>query len=129
MGTQSSEVAARVSQSWLKVPSAGRFDATALLAPPVVRLEEADLGLHPDAIRLLGELLMEASQRTQLIVTAHSDPLVDQFTGNPEAVVVFEKHEGSTLLKRLNGKQLSSWLDRYSLGQLWRTGEIGGNRF
>jgi predicted ATPase len=85
--------------------------------------------LHPDAIRLLGELLIEASKRTQLIVTTHSDSLVDQFTKIPEAVVVFEKHEGSTVLKRLNSKQLSSWLERYSLGQLWRTGEIGGNRF
>jgi predicted ATPase len=97
--------------------------------PPVVCLEEPELGLHPDAIRLLGELLIEASKRTQLIVTTHSDSLVDQFTKIPEAVVVFEKQEGSTVLKRLNGKQLSSWLERYSLGQLWRTGEIGGNRF
>jgi predicted ATPase len=97
--------------------------------PPVVCLEEPELGLHPDAIRSLGELLVEASKRTQLIVTTHSDSLVDQFTETPEAVVVFEKHEGSTVLKRLNGKRLSSWLERYRLGQLWRTGEIGGNRF
>ena len=97
--------------------------------PPLVCFDEPELGLHPDAIRLLGELLTEASQRTQLIVTTHSDSLVDQFSGNPEAVVVFEKREGSTVLKRLNGKQLSSWPERYSLGQLWRTGEIGGNRF
>ncbi|HUI43449.1 MAG TPA: AAA family ATPase, partial [Terriglobia bacterium] len=97
--------------------------------PPIVCLEEPELGLHPDAIRSLGELLLDASKRTQLIVTTHSDSLVDQFTENPEAVVVFEKRRGSTTLKRLNRKQLSSWLDRYRLGQLWRTGEIGGNRF
>ncbi|MGA2261198.1 MAG: AAA family ATPase [Acidobacteriota bacterium] len=97
--------------------------------PPVVCLEEPELGLHPDAIRLLGELLIEASRRTQLIVTTHSDSLVDQFTEIPEAVLVFEKREGSTVLKRLNRKQLSSWLERYSLGHLWRTGEIGRNRF
>jgi len=97
--------------------------------PPLICLEEPELGLHPDAIRTLGELLAEASQRTQLIVTTHSDSLVDQFTLSPEAVVVCEKHAGSTVLKRLNGKQLTSWLKRYTLGQLWRTGEIGGNRW
>jgi predicted ATPase len=97
--------------------------------PPLVCLEEPELGLHPDAIRTLAELLSDAAKRTQLIVTTHSDALVDQFTPTPEAVVVCEKREGSTVLERLDGKELGSWLQRYTLGQLWRTGEIGGNRW
>ena len=36
-------------------------------------IEEPELGLHPDAMSLLAELLVEASTKTQLIVTTHSD--------------------------------------------------------
>jgi predicted ATPase len=97
--------------------------------PPVVCLEEPELGLHPDAIRMLGELLTQASERMQLIVTTHSDALVDQFTDRPDSVIVFEKEEGVTKMTRLRKERLTSWLERYSLGQLWRTGEIGGNRW
>lgn len=97
--------------------------------PPLVCLEEPELGLHPDAIRMLAELLTQASERTQLIVTTHSDALVDQFTDRPGSVIVFDKEEGVTKMTRLGKERLTSWLKRYSLGQLWRTGEIGGNRW
>jgi len=97
--------------------------------PPLVCIEEPELGLHPDMIRPLVKLLISASERMQLVVTTHSDALVDGLTATPEAVIVCEKHEGSTILKRLGSEELSNWLNRYTLGQLWRTGEIGGNRW
>jgi predicted ATPase len=97
--------------------------------PPLVCLEEPELGLHPDALRMLAELLTKASERMQLIVTTHSDALVDEFTDSPDSVIVFEKENGSTKMTRLNKERLTSWLERYSLGQLWRSGEIGGNRW
>ena len=97
--------------------------------PPLVCLEEPELGLHPDIIRPLAELLIKASQRMQLIVTTHSDALVDHLTDIPESVIVCEKEDGSTTLQRLDRRRLSSWLERYRLGELWRTGEIGGNRW
>jgi predicted ATPase len=65
----------------------------------------------------------------QLIVTTHSDILVDALSSVPEAVVVCEKESGGTRMKRVNGEQLSAWLKEYGLGQLWRRGEIGGNRW
>lgn len=97
--------------------------------PPFVCIEEPELGLHPDIIRPLAKLLLSASERMQLIVTTHSDALVEELTDTPEAVVVCEKEGGSTTLKRLNRQDLSSWLARYTLGELWRKGEIGGNRW
>jgi predicted ATPase len=97
--------------------------------PPLVSIEEPELGLHPDMIRPLARLLLDASHRTQLFVTTHSDALVDELSGNPDTVIVCEKHDGSSTLRRLDASQLSSWLKRYTLGQLWRTGEIGGNRW
>jgi len=97
--------------------------------PPLVCIEEPELGLHPDMIQPLARLLLSASERMQLIVTTHSDDLIDEMSGIPSAVIVCEKHSGSSELKRLEAEQLTEWLGRYRLGQLWRTGEIGGNRW
>ena len=97
--------------------------------PPLVCIEEPELGLHPDVIRPLAKLLISASERMQLVVTTHSDALVDELSGTPKSVIVCEKHDGSSVLKQLDSDQLSKWLERYTLGQLWRTGEIGGNRW
>ncbi len=97
--------------------------------PPLVCIEEPELGLHPDIIPPLALLLRDASQRMQLIVTTHSDALVSELSDIPEAVIVCEKENGSTTLKRLERKRLAAWLKTYSLGHLWRKGEIGGNRW
>lgn len=97
--------------------------------PPLVCLEEPELGLHPDVIRPLAKLLVQASERMQLIVTTHSDALVDELTETPEAVIVCEKEAGSTTLKRLERKGLSRWLKEYTLGELWHKGQIGGTRW
>ena len=97
--------------------------------PPLVCIEEPELGLHPDMIQPLSELLLNASQRMQLIVTTHSADLIDGLSDKPDSVIVCERSTGSSCLKRLNSTSLSEWLDRYRLGQLWRTGEIGGNRW
>jgi predicted ATPase len=97
--------------------------------PPLVCLEEPELGLHPDLLAKLAELLIDASHRMQLIVTTHSDTLVDGLTKVPEAVVVCEKQNGSTKMSRRSSAELNTWLKDYGLGQLWRRGEIGGNRW
>lgn len=95
--------------------------------PPLVCIEEPELGLHPDVMRDIGRLLIEASARMQLIVTTHSDALVSALSDHPESVVVCERRGAATALERLDRHRLSSWLDRYTLGDLWRDGELGGN--
>jgi predicted ATPase len=105
---------------------------TILLNPtpaPVTCIDEPELGLHPDIIPTLADLLRDASTRTQLILTTHSQSLVECFSDDPESVCVCEKVDGATRIQRLNKKKLSSWLEDYSLGQLWAKGEIGGNRW
>jgi predicted ATPase len=97
--------------------------------PPLVVIEEPELGLHPDMIHELGKLLIDASKRMQLIVTTHSDRLIEEFTEIPEAVLVCEKHSGASTFRRLDAHQLSSWLKEYSLGQLWTKGQLGGTRW
>ena len=97
--------------------------------PSLVCIEEPEIGLHPDVIVEVADLLREASERCQLIVTTHSDVLVDALTDLPESVVVCEKPDGQTQLKRLDPDDLKSWLEDHRLGQLWRSGELGGNRW
>lgn len=97
--------------------------------PPLVCLEEPEIGLHPDLLPGLAELLIDASHRMQLIVTTHSDTLVDGLTKVPESVVVCEKRKGSTVMERLPSEGLKRWLADYGLGQLWRRGDLGGNRW
>lgn len=97
--------------------------------PPLICIEEPELGLHPDVLIGLADLLVEASARTQLIVTTHSDIIIDAMTERPESVVVCEKHEGQTHMERLNKEDLEVWLEKYRLGELWIKGQIGGKRW
>ena len=95
--------------------------------PPLVCIEEPELGLHPDLMRQLANLLVDASERTQLIVTTHSDALVDALSDHAQTVLVCEKQAGATSLRHVEPAALSVWLEKYTLGQLWRSGKIGGN--
>ncbi|WP_437954862.1 AAA family ATPase [Sorangium sp. So ce119] len=97
--------------------------------PPLVCIEEPELGLHPDLMPALARLLVGASERTQLVVTTHSDVLVDALSDRPEAVIVCERHAGRTTMRRLTRDALSTWLETYALGELWRKGELGGTRW
>jgi predicted ATPase len=96
---------------------------------PVTCIDEPELGLHPDMLSVVADLLVEASQRTQLIVTTHSSSLVDAFSNNPESICICEKIDGATNIRRLDREKLAVWLEDYSLGNLWASGEIGGNRW
>lgn len=97
--------------------------------PPLICIEEPELGLHPDILPTVARLLREAAASTQLIVTTHSDRLVDEFSDTPESVVVCERAAGQTTMNHLDQKALAEWLKRYRLGELWTKGEIGGVRW
>ena len=97
--------------------------------PPLVCIEEPEKGLHPDAIRMIGDMLVEASSKTQVIVTTHSPALVDCFSSEPEVVVVCEKNTANeTIFSRLTRLDLETWLEKFSLGDVWQRGAIGGVR-
>ena len=97
--------------------------------PPLVVIEEPELGLHPDVLLDIGKLLIKASQRTQLVVTTHSHALIDALDDCPSSVVVCEKHDGESIFERLEPEYLTEWLEKYSLGKLWSAGDLGGNRW
>jgi len=96
---------------------------------PLICIEEPELGMHPDMLPGIADLLIAASERTQLVVTTHSDILVDAMTERPESVVVFDKQDGLTTAQRLNADDLKIWLKDYRLGRLWTNGQLGGVRW
>jgi len=93
----------------------------------LICIEEPDVGLHPDAMAILAELLVETSARTQVIVTTHSDTLVSELTDHAESVLVCDYGREGTELRRLEFDKLHYWLEKYRLGEMWRLGEVGGN--
>ncbi|HBW56814.1 MAG TPA: chromosome segregation protein SMC [Oscillatoriales bacterium UBA8482] len=97
--------------------------------PPLICIEEPELGLHPDILPTIAELLIDASQKTQLIVTTHSDDLISALSEIPESILVCERDERGSRMRRLEPEALKDWLENYSLGDLRSMGELGGNRW
>lgn len=101
--------------------------ATLLLQPKLPRmilLDEPELGLHPAAIILLSELLQQAAQKTQLLVSTQSVTLVNQL--QPDDVWVADRVDGATQFRHLAQENLSEWTGSYALGELWEKNIIGG---
>lgn len=106
--------------------------ATLLLQPelpPLVLLDEPELGLHPSAIALLAEMLISTSTRTQLIVATQSVTLVNHL--DPEHIWTAERKNGESVFRRLVIEELTGWLDSYEgeegygLGELWEKNILG----
>jgi predicted ATPase len=94
------------------------------LRPSTIIIDEPELGLHPYAIGLLASLARQAStQGAQVLISTQSALLLDHL--DPQDVLITERHEGATLFTRLESEKLASWLERYSLGQLWEKNELG----
>jgi len=92
--------------------------------PSVILVDEPELGLHPYAITMLASLVKQASLKTQVIVSTQSPFLLDHF--QPEDVLVADRVNSGTQFTRLESAKLATWLEDYSLGQLWEKNEIGG---
>jgi len=100
---------------------------TALLQPTLpstIIIDEPELGLHPYAISLLGSLLRSAATKTQVIVSTQSVPLLNEFSLND--IIVVERENGESVFKRLNEEDFTSWLEEYSIGELWEKNVLGG---
>ena len=103
--------------------------ATALLQPDAslpstLILDEPELGLHPEAIGLLAELIKSAAQRTQVIVATQSPQLVNAFSS--EDIITVKRENGATMLERPDPADLADWLKDFSLGDLWCMNVVQG---
>ena len=107
--------------------------ATALLqpAPPAtVLFDGPELGLHPYALTVLGNLFKQAAVgydnhiSKQVIISTQSAPLLNEFA--PEDIIVVERTNGESTFRRLDPSDLSEWLEEYTLGELWQKNVLGG---
>jgi len=94
------------------------------LQPATIVIDEPEIGLHPYAITMLAEMIKKAAFDKQIIIATQSVELLDHFA--VDDIVVVDRIEGATVFSRLAEEQLSSWLDEYSLGELWNKNILGG---
>lgn len=92
--------------------------------PKTILIDEPELGLHPVAIKKLAGILRKASAKTQIIISTQSVSLVDNFY--PEDIITVDREENQSVFSRLEESQLNTWLDDYSLGDLWAKNVIKG---
>ena len=92
--------------------------------PAFVAIDEPELGLHPSAIRLLVELIRSVSSRCQVLLATQSPALLDHF--DAAEVLVAERTSGESIFRRLDEGHLASWLEDYSLSQLYDKNLLGG---
>jgi len=103
--------------------------ATLLLQPPqtipnIIVIDEPELSLHPSAISLLANMIHAASKNCQVIIATQSAQLLDYF--EPENIRVVERDGSNTIIKEPSEEELNSWLNDYSLGQIWEKNILGG---
>lgn len=87
--------------------------------PRVVVIDEPELGLHPVAIEKLAGLIKSTANRgTQVIVATQNAELISNF--EPEDILTVDQRDGESVIKRLDARELSHWLNDYTLGDLWK---------
>lgn len=94
-------------------------------SPKIIIIDEPELGLHPFAINKLAGMIKSASdQNCQIIISTQSINLVDNF--EPEDIVTVDRFEDQSIFARLEKENLKTWLEDYSLGDLWQKNIIKG---
>jgi len=100
---------------------------TALITPEppmVIAIDEPETGLHPAMLPIIAEFAVEAAARTQIVFTTHSPQFLDAFTGAKPTTTVAKWENGETTLHTLEGEDLAYWLEDYSLGFLFKSGQL-----
>ena len=98
--------------------------------PPLICIENPGANIHPDCLPLVTQLLQSGARRTKVMITCYQAELIDSLWETPEAIVITENHPSKgTTLTGLDRETATMYEDRYSLGELWRSGNIDGNRY
>ena len=99
-----------------------------ILASPesglVIAIDEPEIGLHPSMFPIIAEYAVAASEKNQIILTTHSDQFLNAFEKSIPATTVVQCVDGATVLRSLEKKELDYWLQEYTLGSLFTSGEL-----
>ena len=94
------------------------------MLPDVILLDEPELGLHPSAITLVGDMIKALSTERQVIVATQSPLLVDAFS--LDEIVVLELRGNHTEARQLDSEGYEHWLEDFTTGELWQKNILGG---
>lgn len=106
--------------------------ATILLQPeppPLICIEEPELGMHPDMIRMVAGMIIDASTKTQIIVSTHSEHLLSALQDDFDALFAFDNGLSGSIVRKFDKDDYKDWSEEHTLGDLWTSGELGGNRW
>ena len=92
--------------------------------PNLIVVDEPELGLHPYALNVVASLFKKASHHAQVLVSTQSSSFLDNF--EPEDIVVADCNDEESTFRRLNATELETWLEEYSLGEIWEKNIIRG---
>ena len=92
--------------------------------PPLIAIDEPEMGLHPRMQHIIAEYAVEASRKTQVILTTHSPEFLDAFRDTIPKVTVALWEDGQTVLKTPPEDILKHWLTEYSLGNLMASDQL-----
>jgi predicted ATPase len=92
--------------------------------PDMIIVDEPELGLHPYALNVIASLFKKASHHAQVLVSTQSSSFLDNFEA--EDVIVVNREGKESTFVRPDSTQLESWLEEYSLGEVWEKNVVGG---
>lgn len=92
---------------------------------PLVGIEEPEIAFHPVAMGVLLDCLIEASHRTQVLITSHSPELLEDKRIGPDAVLPVVMREGTTRIGPPDQFARSALRDRITtVGELLRLNQL-----
>jgi predicted ATPase len=92
--------------------------------PELIVVDEPELGLHPYALKIVAELFCKAALHTQILISTQSSTFLDNF--DPDDVITVNRNGKESQFRRLPSGELESWLEEYSLGEIWEKNIISG---
>lgn len=92
--------------------------------PALIVVDEPELGLHPYALNTIAALFSKASHHTQILISTQSSSFLDNF--DPADIIVVNRDGRSSQFIRPDPTIMQTWLDDYSLGEVWEKNVIGG---
>jgi predicted ATPase len=92
--------------------------------PPFIAIEEPETGLHPSMLPLVADLVAEAAEQSQIVLTTHSPALIDALGKHNPTITVVESQEGKTRLKNVTVEELAHWLREFTLGEVYSSGQL-----
>lgn len=88
-------------------------------------VEEPEMGLHPQLMEGLVDVIRQISNQTQVVIATHSADLVRQL--RPEEVYMVDKVDRATQIVRASSvNQVEKFLENFTLDELWLQGYLQG---